>query len=104
MSQQKQKHWEPPSAPHCSPLQYPNPSLASCSAPCCAPTSGGCGSGSQRPRDQSPASPRRTRRKPRCISGGTTYHIKEEECPGISTLISDRFSLSFFDGQRNRGD
>ncbi|XP_008513620.1 late cornified envelope protein 6A [Equus przewalskii] len=80
MSQQKQQSWEPPGAPQCAAPQCPSPSLASCFAPCCAPHSGSCGSGSRRPRDQSPARSERAHQKPRCLSGGTTYHIKEEEC------------------------
>ncbi|XP_012514106.1 PREDICTED: late cornified envelope protein 6A [Propithecus coquereli] len=81
MSQQKQQSWEPSNAPKCSPLQCPNPCLAPRGAPCGAPCSGGCHSTSQRIQAQSPACSRRTRRrKPRCLSGGTVYHCKEEEC------------------------
>ncbi|XP_057604151.1 late cornified envelope protein 6A [Hippopotamus amphibius kiboko] len=82
MSQQKQQSQETPSVLRCPPCRGPPPSLVSCSAPC-PPCAGGCDSGSQRPRDQSLASSwraRRAPRKPRCLSGGTTYHIKEEEC------------------------
>ena len=81
MSQQKQQSWKPPSAPKSSPPQCPNPSLTTCFAPCCDPYSGGCNSGSQKPREQSPGcSQRAHHKKPCCLSGGTVYHIKEEEC------------------------
>uniref|UniRef100_A0A8W4F977 Late cornified envelope 6A n=1 Tax=Sus scrofa TaxID=9823 RepID=A0A8W4F977_PIG len=75
MSQQKQRSQEPQKAFKCPPPQGRPPSLVSCSAPgppCC----GGCGFGSQRPRDK----PRRACRKPQYLRGGTVYHIKEEEC------------------------
>ncbi|XP_037675019.1 late cornified envelope protein 6A [Choloepus didactylus] len=80
MSQQKQQYCEPANAPKCSPPQCPNPCLAPCSAPCYSPSSGSCCLGSQRPQAQSQAFPRRARRKPRCLSGGTVYHCKEKEC------------------------
>ncbi|XP_032159216.1 late cornified envelope protein 6A [Mustela erminea] len=81
MSRQKQESWEPPSAPKCSPRQCSNTSLAPCSAPCCDLCSGGYNSGSQKPGEQSPGGSQRAhRKKPRCLSGGTVYHIKEEEC------------------------
>ncbi|XP_004693675.1 PREDICTED: late cornified envelope protein 6A [Condylura cristata] len=78
MSQQK-RSWEPARGPVCSHPQGSAPSLAPCSAPC-APCSGGCGSGSQKLQNQNRPGTRRAHRKPRCLSGGTTYHIKEEEC------------------------
>ncbi|XP_062049588.1 late cornified envelope protein 6A [Lepus europaeus] len=78
MSQQKQQQsWEPPSAPKGSSPQCPRPCLAPSSAPC----STSCHSGSQTSHAQSPApSRRRRRRQPRCLSGGTVYPCKEEEC------------------------
>lgn len=83
MSQQKQQSWEPPISPKCSLPQRPNPSLAACSAPCHGPCSGGCDSGSQKPGEQRASSSRKAhRKKPCCLSGGTVYHIKEEECWG----------------------
>ncbi|XP_036128080.1 late cornified envelope protein 6A [Molossus molossus] len=82
MSQQKPKSCEPSQAPKCCPPQDPHSSLAPCSDPGCAPWSGGCGSASQSSQTQSPARAhaRKASRKPRCLSGGTVYHIKEEEC------------------------
>ncbi|XP_064139241.1 late cornified envelope protein 6A [Loxodonta africana] len=76
MSQQKQRPCELPDAPKCSPPQCPNPGFA----PCCSTCSGGYCLHSQRSGAQSPGRPRRTRRKPRCLRGGTIYHCKEEEC------------------------
>ncbi|XP_012318189.1 late cornified envelope protein 6A [Aotus nancymaae] len=75
MSQQKQQSWKPPNDPRCSTPQCSNP----CLAPGGAPHSEGCHSISQRPEVQKP---KRARRKLRCLSGGTTYHCKEEECIG----------------------
>ncbi|XP_010327975.1 late cornified envelope protein 6A [Saimiri boliviensis] len=79
MSQQKQQSWRPPNDPQCSLPQCSNPCLAPCLTPGGAPRSEGCHSSSQRPAVQKP---RRARRKPRCLSGGTTYHCREEECIG----------------------
>ncbi|KAB0386489.1 hypothetical protein FD755_001445 [Muntiacus reevesi] len=79
MSQQNQQNQGSPSALRFPPPQRPSPFPVSCSAPC-PPYTGHCGSGSQRPRDQSPAGSWRALRKPRCLRGGTTHHIKEEEC------------------------
>ncbi|XP_060057647.1 late cornified envelope protein 6A [Erinaceus europaeus] len=80
MSQQNQQSWETPRAPMCSRPQWPSP----CPTPCpasCAPCSGGCDSASQRPQDVNWAGTKRMRRRqPRCLRGGTTYRIKEEEC------------------------
>nr|KAF6290862.1 late cornified envelope 6A [Myotis myotis] len=80
MSQQKQQSWESFRAPKYSLPQEPHPSLAPSSDPCCTPCSGGCGSGSQSSGTQNPAGARRASRTPRCLRGGTVYHIKEEEC------------------------
>lgn len=82
MSQQKQPSWESLQAPKCSLPQEPQPSPAPSSDPRCAPCAGGCGSGSQSSGTQSPAGARRASRTPRCLRGGTVYHIKEEECWG----------------------
>ncbi|XP_003259323.1 late cornified envelope protein 6A [Nomascus leucogenys] len=79
MSQQKQQTWKPPNVPKCSPPQRSNPCLAPYSTPCGAPHSEGCHSSSQRPEVQKP---RRARQKLHCLSGGTIYHCKEEECEG----------------------
>ncbi|KAF6074855.1 late cornified envelope 6A [Phyllostomus discolor] len=80
MSQQKQQPLESSQASKCPRLQDPHPSLTSCSAPCCTPHSGGCGSGSQSSRTQSQSSTRRASQQPRCLRGGTVYNIKEKEC------------------------
>ncbi|KAB0360420.1 hypothetical protein FD754_004576 [Muntiacus muntjak] len=79
MSQQNQQNQGSLSALRFPPPQRPSPVPVSCSAPC-PPYTGHCGSGSQRPQDQSPAGSWRALRKPRCLRGGTTHHIKEEEC------------------------
>ncbi|XP_048213976.1 late cornified envelope protein 6A [Perognathus longimembris pacificus] len=76
MSQQKQPSGEPPSAPKCSPPQCPHTQcLVPCGAPCAAPLS--C---LPKLPAQCPAHPKRARRQPSCVSGGTTYPCKEEEC------------------------
>ena len=90
MSQQNQQNHGSPVALRCPPPQRPTPFPVSCSAPC-PPYAGHCGSGSQRPRDQRLAGSSRALWKPRCLSGGTTHHIKEKECWGVSdrpTLVS----------------
>ncbi|XP_006159929.1 late cornified envelope protein 6A [Tupaia chinensis] len=88
MSQQKHQSWEPSNALKCFPAQGSNPCVAPCSAPCVAacsapcdsPCAGCCHLSSQKPGTHSPARRKRTRRKCRCLRGGTTYPCKEEEC------------------------
>ncbi|XP_039705773.1 late cornified envelope protein 6A [Pteropus medius] len=76
MSQQKQQPWEPPKAPERAPPQCAHPSSAPCSAPRCAP----CSPAPQSSQAPGPARARRAPREPRCLRGGSFFHIREEEC------------------------
>lgn len=90
MSQQKQQSWEPPSAPKYSPSQCPNISLAACDL-----CSGGRDSGSLKPGGKSPGHSQRAHcKKPRCLGGGTVYHIKEKECWGDQVQLLSPVQVS----------
>ncbi|XP_069869814.1 late cornified envelope protein 6A [Dipodomys merriami] len=86
MSQQKQPSAKSPDALKCSPPQCPHAQcLPPCSAPCAEPYSGdrsSCPPSAPAQCAACPkrAGPKRARRQPRCVSGGTTYHCQEEEC------------------------
>ncbi|XP_021483236.1 late cornified envelope protein 6A [Meriones unguiculatus] len=79
MSQEKQQPSALPNAPKSSPPQCPTPCLTTCSTSSGISCPAGCSS--QRQGLQNPAGRRRLHHpQPRCLSGGTTYHCKEEEC------------------------